>query len=363
MVVRDAQECYLNLFIENREKVMDHIMLQTIIEDNHGEFNVRDLNDKLEDARGSKGNMVKHHKENKRTSVGMNRKRNKNREQYCEEEEMYDEYSGQNWQYTDANHDDRYRNESYYGEMYDENNRKGQTYADEKHNNHNYTNEEYYNGEPDMYNSNEEEIIPHNDNSNLDSFNDVMRGYSKGGRAQKRGNKNNVIPEVNSMGNTQTSNREISYETHQESSLNRNCPIFQDDVDTILEKLGDMVHYTDMINIFVIVNLMERNEFFDALQSLMTYWNDYDNGSKISDEYKHKQWLKVYGDMTNELMQKERKFYNKLYHILDNTHIQKRVYINFINEVRYTWIKMRQEIKGQWKGYLENKAKRYKRKT
>ncbi|CAI7723866.1 Plasmodium exported protein (PHIST), unknown function [Plasmodium vivax] len=333
---------------------------------NHGEFNARELIDFLEDSRSSKGDMVKHHKKNKRTSAEMNGKRKKKREQYFEEQEVYDEYNGQNGQYNEESYDNGYRNGSYYGEAYAGNNGNGQTYADERQNNHNYTNEEYYNGEPDMYNGNEEENIPDNDHGNLNSFDNVRRGHSKDGRSPKRDNTNNVISRVNGMGNTQTSEMVNSYETYKnnnKSSQNSDCGILQEDVDAILNNLNDLVHDTDMLNIFVLVNVIERNKFFESLQSLMLYWNDYANASKIPDEYKTKQWLKVYSDMTDELMQRERKFYNKLHHILVNTYGPKKTYVIFIKDVRCTWIKMRQEIERYWKDYLENKARRYVKKN
>ncbi|EUD64381.1 hypothetical protein C922_05231 [Plasmodium inui San Antonio 1] len=329
-----------------KHKIADHNGrndFENTSNNSHDECNSRDLIDLQEDARGSEGYMVRNHKKNKRTSVKKNGKRNNNREQYIEEQENYDEYKVQNGQYIDTSYTDGYG--CYYGEeIYDENNRKDQTYADGEGNNHNYANGEYYNGEPYMYNVHKEETCPDTNDGSLDWPDNIMWGYSEDGEAAEADNTNNFISRVNDMGNTQTNKGVCSHETYKKSSQNSACSISQHDVDAMLENLDDLVQDTDMLNTFLLVNMIERNKFFDTLQGLMSYWHDYADDSRIPDSYKTKQWLKVLASVIDELMHKERKIYEELYHIIAKICGSKEAYITFIRDVRCTWIRMRQEI-------------------
>ncbi|SBT54708.1 Plasmodium exported protein (PHIST), unknown function [Plasmodium ovale wallikeri] len=132
-----------------------------------------------------------------------------------------------------------------------------------------------------------------------------------------------------------------------------------ENIKKLIDRLDSDVHCTDMLKLFYLVNLCERRKFFNTVENALLYWEDVSYEYELPEDYKYKQWGKVYCSMSDEMKEVEEETFKKFHFMQQGGWKSKSTFTNFLKEVKYIWYKMMNEVETKWKEYLLIKAKKY----
>ncbi|SBT32592.1 Phist protein (Pf-fam-b) [Plasmodium ovale wallikeri] len=128
-----------------------------------------------------------------------------------------------------------------------------------------------------------------------------------------------------------------------------------------IENLKGIIGVIDMYNIWNCVHAFLRKKYFLREEYLWNYCEEIAEKNKMSKEAKMDAWYKVYYAMKDEIMEFERKDYNRFYRFIDKGPREHEIFVSFLFFKLETWrIKMKKlEIK--WKNLLYLRLKSYKK--
>lgn len=156
-------------------------------------------------------------------------------------------------------------------------------------------------------------------------------------------------------GRNATSNE---YEHASNNSENRESAS-DENIKKLIDRLDSNVHCTDMLKIYYLVNLCERRKFFSTMENALLYWEDVSYEYELPENYKYKQWEKVFCAMSDEMKEIEEEMFKKFHFMHKEGWNNKSTFTNFLKEVKYLWHKIMKEVDENWKEYLLIKAKKY----
>ncbi|GAW83891.1 Phist protein [Plasmodium gonderi] len=240
-----------------------------------------------------------------------------------------------------------------------------QHHYDEKCINYKNTKEEKHQGVHEIHNNVVNEQIPTYDNR-FESHQSLTSEYPESEVSFMYNSKNIKSTKDQKTDSAFFRKHKKSYEksnTGSTISINKTFSLSNEYFNGIFGNLGNMVHNIDILNTFSLYNTQERIKLFNSLKSLMLYWNKLSSSCGISDNYKNKQWLKVYNIVTEILLLKEEMFYKNLGYFFYTTMWPKEEYANFIRKVKLEWDNMNEKVVVGMKEYLDRKARMCKKKS
>ncbi|SBS92273.1 Plasmodium exported protein (PHIST), unknown function [Plasmodium ovale] len=128
-----------------------------------------------------------------------------------------------------------------------------------------------------------------------------------------------------------------------------------------IENLQGVIGVNDMYNIWNSVHAFVRKKYFLREVYLWDYCEEIAEKNKMSKEAKMDAWYKVYYAMKDEIMEFERKDYNKFYRFIDKGPREHEIFISFLFFKLETWRVKMKKLETQWKNLLYLRLKSYKK--
>ncbi|SOV77151.1 Plasmodium exported protein (PHISTc), unknown function [Plasmodium sp. gorilla clade G3] len=180
----------------------------------------------------------------------------------------------------------------------------------------------------------------------------------------KKMNTNIKIEEVNY--------KEIIFEEYEDEVLEDNLmylkqyelhkTLSEEEFYKMIDTLGDVLCYKDMLYIFNFINSFERKKYLIMQQDFNIYCEWYSSVNNIPVNVKEKYMIKIAFYQTKDYLDLESIFYYNFFSLINRTYeIDKKDFILKLNEMRTIWKHYRLEKMEYWKKYLCSKFKKYKR--
>ncbi|CAA9987058.1 Plasmodium exported protein (PHIST), unknown function [Plasmodium knowlesi strain H] len=146
-----------------------------------------------------------------------------------------------------------------------------------------------------------------------------------------------------------------SYENNENEFLNS---ISEDEVNKMIEKLGQNVDVKEMFIIWNYVNGFERSKYINMQKNIIAYCENLTSTYNISKKIKSKEGVQIYYYMKDELFYQERKFLRKLHAFLGQGPCSKELFVEFINQTKLSWRNFRRGVNKVCMDMLNSTMKR-----